>query len=265
MPVAIIFLKRATTFKIMPIKYNLAFSCTLWVIPEDLSDHRVMPSWAPGRSNFLPSVWHCCSLEPLARVFLLLHTAWPSLCGPARLFFFVSSLTAHSVFCPQPKNLELITGHGARRPPFPVGYQAKICEHTGPLTCLQAHIALTFPVWLQVFIFLMFYLFLRERERQSMSGGGAEREGDTESESGSRLWAVSPEPDVGVEPTGRETMTWAEVGRLTDWATQAPKVFVFRKENVFMERALDQGSGSLPFLTLSLVTGEQHLFLSLHL
>ena len=40
-----------------------------------------------------------------------------------------------------------------------------------------------------------------------MSGGGAEREGDTESEAGSRLQAVSTEPDVGLELTNCETMT----------------------------------------------------------
>ena len=34
-------------------------------------------------------------------------------------------------------------------------------------------------------------------ERQSMSRGGAKRRGDTESEAGSRLQAVSPEPDTG--------------------------------------------------------------------
>ena len=55
-----------------------------------------------------------------------------------------------------------------------------------------------------------------------MNGGGSEREGDTESETGSRLWAVSTEPDAGLELTDREIMTWAKVGRLTDWATQAP-------------------------------------------
>ena len=32
-----------------------------------------------------------------------------------------------------------------------------------------------------------------------MNGGGAEREGDTESEAGSRLRAVSTEPDAGLE------------------------------------------------------------------
>ena len=36
-------------------------------------------------------------------------------------------------------------------------------------------------------------------ERQNVSGGGAEREGDTESEAGSRLRAVSTEPDTGLE------------------------------------------------------------------
>ena len=47
----------------------------------------------------------------------------------------------------------------------------------------------------------------RDRERQSMSRGGAEREGDTESEAGSRLRAVSTEPDAGLELTDCEIMT----------------------------------------------------------
>ena len=40
-----------------------------------------------------------------------------------------------------------------------------------------------------------------------MNGGGAEREGDTESETGSRLWAISPEPDAGLELMDREIVT----------------------------------------------------------
>ena len=44
-----------------------------------------------------------------------------------------------------------------------------------------------------------------------MSRGGAEREEDTESEAGSRLRAVSPEPDAGLELTNREIMTRAAV------------------------------------------------------
>ena len=44
-------------------------------------------------------------------------------------------------------------------------------------------------------------------ERQSMSMGGAKEEGDTEFEAGSRLRAVSTEPDGGLELTNREIMT----------------------------------------------------------
>ena len=40
-----------------------------------------------------------------------------------------------------------------------------------------------------------------------MSRVGAEREGDTESEAGSRLRAVSTEPDAGLEPTNHEVTT----------------------------------------------------------
>ena len=48
-------------------------------------------------------------------------------------------------------------------------------------------------------------LFLRERENLTM--GEAEREGDTESKAGSRLQAVSTEPDVGLELMNCEIMT----------------------------------------------------------
>ena len=40
-----------------------------------------------------------------------------------------------------------------------------------------------------------------------MSGGGAERRGDTESKAGSRLRAVSTEPDAGLELMNREIVT----------------------------------------------------------
>ena len=78
-----------------------------------------------------------------------------------------------------------------------------------------------------MFIKKFFLMFIFEAERQSVNGGGAEREGDTESEAGSRLWAVGTEPDVGLELTNREIMTWAQVGRLTDWATQVPLADVY--------------------------------------
>ena len=66
--------------------------------------------------------------------------------------------------------------------------------------------------------FLHFYVFLRDKEWAEEG----QREGDTESEAGSRLWAVSTEPEAGLEPINCEIMTWAEVGCLNDWATQAP-------------------------------------------
>ena len=40
-----------------------------------------------------------------------------------------------------------------------------------------------------------------------MSRGGAEREGDTESEAGSRLRAVSTEPEAGLEFVNRGIRT----------------------------------------------------------
>ena len=72
------------------------------------------------------------------------------------------------------------------------------------------------------FFSLVFLMFIYFWERESVNGGGAEREGDTESEADSGLQAVSTEPDAGLELTDHEIMTWVEVGRLTDWAAQAP-------------------------------------------
>ena len=70
------------------------------------------------------------------------------------------------------------------------------------------------------------YFFERQKDRDTeRKGGGAERGGDTESKAGFRLLAVSTEPDMGLEPTDHEIMTWAKVGCLTDWATQAPLIF----------------------------------------
>ena len=63
----------------------------------------------------------------------------------------------------------------------------------------------------------MFILFLGER-----AGRGKEREEDTETEAGSKLCAISTEPDLELEPRNYEIMTWAEVGGLTNWAIQVP-------------------------------------------
>ena len=55
------------------------------------------------------------------------------------------------------------------------------------------------------------FLFIFETEKDSMSRRGAERGGDTEFEAGSRLRAVSTEPDAGLELMNREITTWADV------------------------------------------------------
>ena len=71
-------------------------------------------------------------------------------------------------------------------------------------------------------------MFERERETEREQGRGREREGDTEPQAGSRLWAVSTEPDMGLEITDCEIMTWAEVRHVTNWAIQA-----YRPYNTF--------------------------------
>ena len=65
------------------------------------------------------------------------------------------------------------------------------------------------------------FIFVRERETKHKVGE-ATREGDTKSEAGCRLWSVSTELDLGLEPTDGEIKTQAKVGHLTEWATQAP-------------------------------------------
>ena len=72
--------------------------------------------------------------------------------------------------------------------------------------------------------FFLTFIYFWDRERQSMNGGEAEREGDTESETGSRLQAPSHQPRArrGARTHGPRDRDLAEVGRLTDCATQAP-------------------------------------------
>ena len=56
------------------------------------------------------------------------------------------------------------------------------------------------------FFFSVLFIFERERDTEHEQEG-AGREGDAESEAGSRLRAVSTEPDAGLEPTNREITT----------------------------------------------------------
>ena len=71
--------------------------------------------------------------------------------------------------------------------------------------------------WLLFVCFFMFIYFW-ERERESAHSGGVEKERDK----GFWSWLVSTEPDVGLELTSCEIMTWTEVRHLTHWATQVP-------------------------------------------
>ena len=76
-----------------------------------------------------------------------------------------------------------------------------------------------------IIFFNVFYLFLGQRETD-MNGGGAEREGDTESDQapGSEPSSQSPTRGATHGPRDRDL---AEVGRLTDCATQAPLTCFF--------------------------------------
>ena len=103
-------------------------------------------------------------------------------------------------------------------------YTLFICSSLdGHLSCFHlfatvfstaTHIRIKVFGWTPAFFFFFnffstfIYLFFWDRERQSMNGGGAEREGDTELETSSRLWAISPEPDAGLELPDREIVTW---------------------------------------------------------
>ena len=68
---------------------------------------------------------------------------------------------------------------------------------------------------------MFIYFFEREWETEREWGRDRKREGATESEAGSRRHAVNTQPNTGLEPTNHEIMTWAKVGRLINWATQA--------------------------------------------
>ena len=61
-----------------------------------------------------------------------------------------------------------------------------------------------------MFVYFSIYLFLRETEREREQGRGRERERVTQNPkqaAGSRLRAISTEPDRGLELTSCEIMT----------------------------------------------------------
>ena len=81
--------------------------------------------------------------------------------------------------------------------------------------------------WLLVLYYKIVLMFIVETERETGANrGGSEREGDTEAEAGSRVWAVSTEPNMGLELPTREIMTWAEIGRLLTEPPRCPLFYV---------------------------------------
>ena len=89
----------------------------------------------------------------------------------------------------------------------------------------------SFLIFSEPFNYFIYFWETETETETEYEWGGAEREGDTESEAGSKLWAVSTEPDAGLELVNREILTWAKVGRLTEWATPAPLYLIFLRMN----------------------------------
>ena len=88
------------------------------------------------------------------------------------------------------------------------------------------------------------YLFLRQRETEHERGRGRER---GRHRIGNRLQAPSHQPRArrGLKLTDREIVTWAEVGRLTDWATQAPLAYHFRMKLTLRRDLLRDGGAGI--------------------
>ena len=107
----------------------------------------------------------------------------------------------------------------------------KFCNGS-PVALRPCFSSVAIKIFLSMVTYNLFkcFFYFWERKRAHVVGRGvvgwAEREGDAQSEAGSRLSAVSTEPDAALRPTIREILTWAQVGCLTDWATQAPQSFI---------------------------------------
>ena len=100
----------------------------------------------------------------------------------------------------------------------------------------EPHLARTYPPLQQEVEFHLLqltntflkHLFIFERQTEHEWGRGREREGDTESEAGSRLRAVSTEPDMGLELMGREIMTFLPSSAPFSFFLAIPLILVSR-------------------------------------
>ena len=90
-------------------------------------------------------------------------------------------------------------------------------HHSGRAPSLKRSYWQTCPnlPWNQIISFFFSLMFIFERQTECGRKRGRQS-------IQSRLWAVSTEPDMGLEPTDHEIMTWAKVRHLTNWATKAP-------------------------------------------
>ena len=70
--------------------------------------------------------------------------------------------------------------------------------------------------------FLKKCLFISERDQETKYVWGRGRE-DKETQNPKEAPGSEPSAHVGLKPTSCEIMNLAEVGCLTDWATQAPE------------------------------------------
>ena len=78
------------------------------------------------------------------------------------------------------------------------------------------------------------FIYIWERERDRVWAGKGNRERETEHKAGSRLSAVSTEPDAGLKHVNFEIMTWAKVGCPTDdWVTQEPQTLLLMQWESF--------------------------------
>ena len=76
-----------------------------------------------------------------------------------------------------------------------------------------------------IFLTLLMFIYFWETERDRVGVGEGQRERETQNpKQAPRLWAISTEPDTGLKPMNCKIMTWAKVGRLTNWSTQAPHI-----------------------------------------
>ena len=99
--------------------------------------------------------------------------------------------------------LDLSSGHGLAVHEFKP--HVGLCNDSVEPAWDSLSLPLSAPPLLVFFFIFFTFIFERERERESQRERG--REGDTASEAGSRLRAVSTEPDAGLEPMNCEIMT----------------------------------------------------------